>query len=103
MAGIQLLGGAEGEVGAGDLHHVRAVLGQRAGAGGAGQHPGQVEDPHSRQGSGTLGQGFGRAVADLVDLQQGQGGDGGGLGVLCPLIHGADHPPGAVGGDDGFL
>ena len=80
--------------------HVGAVLGQGAGGGRSGEHPGQVEHPDAGERPVAFGQLFRRAVADLDDLQQRQRGDRGGLRVLRPFGHAAHHAAGAFGGDD---
>ena len=79
------------------------MLGQGAGAGRPGQDARQVEHPDARQRPIAVGQRLRRAVADLDDLHQRQRGDGGGLRVLGPFVHGAHHAAGALGGDDRLL
>ena len=103
MPSVVLLRGDAWEVRGGYLHYVGAVFGQSAGAGGAREHTREVEDSYAGQRPGAFGQRFGRTVADLLDLQQGQRGYGGGLRVSRPLCDGAHHSARAVRGDDGLL
>ena len=79
------------------------MLGQRARAGGAGQHARQVQHAHAGQRPVARRQRFRRRVADADDLQQRQRGDGGGLRMLRPLRVRAHHAAGALGGDDRLL
>ena len=88
---------------AGDLQHVRAVLGQRASTCRPGEHTRQVQHADTRHRPIAGGQRLRRTVADPHDLQQGQAGDGGALRMLCPLGLRSHHSAGTLGGDDRFL
>ena len=79
------------------------MLGQRLAAGRAGQHPGQVERPDPRQGSIACGHRLGGRLADLDDLEQRQGGHGGGLRRRQPLRFVADQGAAAAGIEDRLL
>ena len=74
-----------------DVQDVRSVLGQRLRARRAGQHPGQIDDPHSRGRPVPVGQRLGRCVADLGDGHHRPARQGPALRVLGPLLPGADH------------
>ena len=87
----------------GDFQNVGAVFRQGPAAGRPGQDPRKVQDPHTGQRSVARGQRFGGAVSDLDNLQKGERGNGGGLGVLGPFVHGPHHAPGAIGRDDCLL
>ena len=65
VAGIVFLVADIRQVWRGDLKHIRTVLGERAGSGWSGEHPGEVEHANPRQRAVTFGQPFPRAVADL--------------------------------------
>ena len=86
-----------------DLHHVGAVLGQRAGAGRPGKHAREVEHADAVQRAIAGRQRLGRTVADADDLHQRQRRDGGRLRMACPFGVAAHHAAGALGGDDRLL
>ena len=87
----------------GDLHDVRAVLRQRTRAGWPRQDTSQIQHTDSGQRPVSVRQRLRRTVADLDDLHQRQRGDGCGLRMQRPLVHGAHHSTSAPGGDDGLL
>ena len=103
VAGVEFLVAEIGQMRRGDLQHVRAVLGQRARAGRAGEHARQVEHADARERPIAGRQRLRRAVADPHDLHQRQRGDGGGLRMLRPFRLRPHHAAGALGGDDRLL
>ena len=83
-----------------DLHHVGAVLGERAGAGRARQHARDVDHADAGKRAVAGRQRLGLALADPDDLHQRQAGDRDALRVARPLLVGAHHPARALVGDD---
>ena len=93
MAGVEFLVAEVGKMRAGDLQDVRAMLGQRAGAGRAGEHARQVEHADTGKRAVAGWQFLRRAVADPHDLHQRQCRDGGRLRMPRPFCLVRTMPP----------
>ena len=86
-----------------DLHHVGAMLGERAGASRTGKHAREIEHADARKRTVACRQRLGRAVADADDFHQRQGRNGSGLRMTGPFGLAAHHATGAFGGNDRLL
>ena len=92
-----------GQMGGGDLHHVRAVLGERPPAHGSRDHAGEIQHANPRQRPGARGQGLGRRGPDADDLQRQEHGQRLGMRMGLPLLGHAQHARAHLGARERVL
>ena len=103
VAGVVFLVAEIRQMRAGDLQHVGAVLGQRAGAGRPGEDARQVEHPDAGERPVALGQRFRRASPILTISISGSEAIAAACGCLAHSSMRAHHAARALGGDDRLL